>query len=119
MNTKIMEFHAPGERKVHRTKPRSERHDLAWQRQQLRNLFSDPAGSPPSAKLTSNIQNATLDRKATRLRLTVRREVLLYRGQGIQKVEETDEDVWIKGAQGWKLKRRATIPELWPFIDFS
>jgi hypothetical protein len=56
--------------------------------------------------VTSHIQQSFFNRTASELRLIVEREVQLHQGQ-VQSVQnEVDEEIWGKGAQGWKLKRR-------------
>ena len=109
-----------------RIKATRQRHDVAWQRQELQRLFfvtRQPLEKTYSLPLqtisvSSHIQKSFLNRKATEFSLTVERQFHLHQGQaqGIQ--NEVDEEVWIKGAEGWKLKRR-TINSEGGWTDFS
>lgn len=103
-----------------------QRHDVAWQRQELQRLFFvtlqpfQPTTSMPLQKVsvTSSIQKFFFNRKATELRLSVERKVHMDQGQTQTILNEVDEDIWVKGTQGWKLKRRM-INQQGGWTDFS
>jgi hypothetical protein len=104
----------------------TQRHDVAWQYQELQRLFfvtrrpfeQRYALPVQNISVTSDIRQFWVDRKATELRLRVERQIHSHQGQvqGLQ--NEVDEEVWSKGAQGWKLKHR-TISQKGGWMDFS
>ncbi len=128
VSDKLHDFHVVG-RKTPQAKHSPKRHDLAGERQELQRIWSDPVGSRLSplstlpypveaVDFTSYVEKATSNRKVTELRLTIEHVLLLYQGQAISSRHEVDEEVWVKGAQGWKLKRRTMdVGAMW--TDYS
>ena len=104
-----------------------QRHDVAWQRQDLQRLFFvtfqalDKTSSLPlqNTHVTSDIQQSAVNRKATEVRLTIDRKIRLDQGQAQTIRPEVDEEVWVKGAQGWKLKQRTISHPKVAFTDVS
>jgi hypothetical protein len=103
-----------------------QRHNVNWQRQELQRLFFvtrqpfEKMYSLPlqNISVTSDIQQSSINRNATELHLTVERKIHSHQGQVQGILNEVDEEVWSKGAQGWKLKCR-TINQKGGWTDFS
>jgi hypothetical protein len=85
-------------------------------------LWTRDSPHQPDASTTLNKAKICLDKwghyKATELHLVVERKLHSHQGQVQGMQSEVDEEVWSKGIQGWKLKRR-TINQKVGWTDVS